>query len=130
MNHLNLIGRLVKNPSITYKNSENPLCVANFVLAVPRRNNKEESDFFACVAFGKNGEFTEKYLKKGMKMAVHGHLRSSKVQNEDGSVAYYVNMVVDEFEFAQSKQESKKMANEENADLVEDYQNYDDFSFR
>ncbi|HEY9574168.1 MAG TPA: single-stranded DNA-binding protein, partial [Lachnospiraceae bacterium] len=81
-------------------------------------------------AFGKNGEFTEKYLKKGMKMAVHGHLRSSKVQNEDGSVAYYVNMVVDEFEFAQSKQESKKMANEENADLVEDYQNYDDFSFR
>ena len=69
------MGRLTKDPEVRYSQSADPVAVANFSLAVNRRFKKQgeqEADFINCVAFGKNGEFVEKYFRKGQMVSVVG----------------------------------------------------------
>ena len=68
MNKVFLQGRLTKDPDVRYAQNENSTCVARYSLAVDRRGKEKEADFINCVAFGKSGEFAEKYLKKGTKI--------------------------------------------------------------
>jgi single-strand DNA-binding protein len=73
LNKVILIGRLTRDPEVRYTQGAEPMAIARYSLAVNRRFKKEgqpEADFLNCVAFGRNGEFAEKFLKKGMQMAV------------------------------------------------------------
>ena len=82
------------------------MAVARFTLAVDRRYKKDgeqSADFITCVAFGKNGEFVEKYLKKGTKIALDGHWQTGSFTNKDGQKVYTNDCVVDSMEFAESK---------------------------
>ena len=75
MNKTILMGRLTKDPEVKYLQDENSTAMARYTLAVDRRyrkDGKEETDFISCVTFGKNAEFAEKYLKKGLKILVSG----------------------------------------------------------
>ena len=74
MNKVILMGRLVRDTETRYSDGEEPLAVARYTLAVNRRFKKEEADFIPCVAFGKTGEFAEKYFKKGQLVAIVGRL--------------------------------------------------------
>ena len=71
MNKVYLIGRPTRDPEVRYSQGENSMAIARYTLAVDRRfnrsNNGEEqtADFIGCVAFGKAGEFAEKYFRKG-----------------------------------------------------------------
>ena len=56
-----------------------------------------------CVAFGKRGEFAEKYLKKGIKIAITGHIQTGNFTNKDGVKVYTTDIIVDSCEFAESK---------------------------
>lgn len=106
MNKVLLIGRLTNDPNVRYTEGDEPLCVARFTLAVNRRTKKEEADFISCVAFGKRGEFVQKYLKKGVKIAVCGSLQSGSYE-KNGTKFYTTDVIVDECEFAESKGTSK-----------------------
>ena len=106
MNKVVLIGRLTKDPDIRYSQGENSMCVARYNLAVNRRYAKEgeqQADFISCVAFGKNAEFAEKYLKKGTKIAITGRIQTGSYTNKDGQKVYTTDVVVEEHEFAESK---------------------------
>lgn len=108
MNKVILIARLTGDPEIRYSQSASPLAIARHSLAVDRRMNRnnpdgQTADFIKCVAFGKNAEFAEKYLKKGTKVAVVGHIQTSSYTNKDGVKVYTTEVVVDEYEFAESK---------------------------
>jgi len=107
MNKVILMGRLTKDPDIRYSQSTEPVCVARYTLAVTRRFKREgepDADFISCVAFGKTGEFVEKYLKKGMQMAVSGRLTVRSWEDQtSGQRRWSTEVVIDEHEFAESK---------------------------
>ena len=109
MNKVILVGRLCDEPEIRYSQGENTTCVARYRLAVNRRFNKDgeqQADFISCVAFGKNGEFAEKYLHKGIKIAVVGRIQTGSYTNKDGNTVYTTDVVVEEQEFCESKSQS------------------------
>ena len=108
MNKVILMGRLTKDPEVRYSNSgDNQLAIARYTLAVDRRfnrNNDENSaDFISCVSFGKTAEFAEKYYRKGTKIAVAGRIQTGSYTNKDGNKVYTTEVVVEEQEFAESK---------------------------
>lgn len=94
-------GRLTKDPAVKYNNDK---AVARFNLAVNRRFSKDgEADFISCVAFGKQGEFVEKYARKGMKFDVVGRIQTGNYKDKDGKTVYTTDVVVEEIEFGESK---------------------------
>lgn len=103
MNNVTLMGRLTKDPKVTYTQGEKSTCVARYTVAVDRRFKKGEADFINCVAFGKQGEFAEKYLKKGTKIAVTGRIQVARYTNKDGVNVYTTDVVIESQEFAESK---------------------------
>ena len=106
MNKVYLIGRLVADPDVRYSQAETPMAIARYRLAVNRRFKREgeqEADFITCVAFGKQGEFAEKYLHKGMKIAVAGRIQTGSYTNQEGQKVYTTDIVVEEHEFCESK---------------------------
>ncbi|MBD5528904.1 MAG: single-stranded DNA-binding protein [Lachnospiraceae bacterium] len=112
MNKVILMGRLTRDPEVRYSQGESPLAIARYTLAVDRRqsrnNNGEEqtADFINCVAFGRTGEFAERYLRKGTKIAVTGRIQTGSYTNKDGVKVYTTEVVVEDHEFAESKNAS------------------------
>ena len=106
MNKAILIGRLARDPDIRYTQGEEQMCIARYTLAVdrPRRQEGQQSaDFISCVAFGKAGEFAEKYLCKGMKIAITGRIQTGSYTKQDGSKIYTTDVVAELQEFCESK---------------------------
>lgn len=104
-----MIGRLTKNPEVRYSAGENATAVAKYTLAVDRkykRDNEPTADFINCIAFGRNGEFAEKYFRQGMKVAISGRIQTGSYTNKDGNKVYTTDVVVEEQEFAESKNAS------------------------
>lgn len=117
MNKVILIGRLVRDPEVRYTQGDTPLAVARYSLAVNREwvkghNNEEQSaDFFSCVAFGRAGEFAERYLRKGIKIAVVGRIQTKSYVNKDGIEVNTVEVIIREQEFVESKNASVNSEN-------------------
>jgi len=103
MNRVVLMGRLTRDPDIRYTQGENSMAVARYTLAVDRRTKEKETDFISCVAFGKNAEFADKYLKQGTKIVICGRLQTGSYTNREGQKVYTTDVVIDEQEFAESK---------------------------
>ena len=110
MNKVILMGRLTREPDVRYTQGENQMCVARYTIAVDRRvsrnannNGEPTADFIGCVAFGRQGEFAEKYLHKGMKIAVEGRIQTGSYTNKDGQKVYTTDIVVENHEFCESK---------------------------
>lgn len=104
------MGRLTADPEIRYTQSGTPLAVARYTLAVNRRfkrQGEQEADFIGCVAFGKGGEFAEKYLKKGMQISVVGHLQVRNWGDNDGKRHWVTEVVIDEQYFAEGKKDAQ-----------------------
>ena len=102
MNKAILMGRLVRDPEVR----SGEMTVARYTLAVDRRFKREgepSADFINCVAFGKSGEFAEKYLKKGTKVAVVGRIQTGSYTNKEGQKVFTTDVIVEEQEFAESK---------------------------
>ena len=109
MNKVILIGRLTKDPDVRYSQGEKPMAIASYSLAVDRmykRDGEPSADFINCKAFGKQGEFVEKYLRKGMKIAITGHIQTGSYTNRDGNKVYTTDVVVEQHEFCESRAES------------------------
>ncbi len=109
MNKVILMGRLTRDPEVRYSQGESSTAVARFTLAVDRRfarkdnGNEQSADFINCVAFGKTGEFVEKYFRQGSKAVVCGRIQTGSYTNKDGQKVYTTDVVVEEVEFAESK---------------------------
>ena len=107
MNKVILMGRLTRDPEIRYSTGSNSMCVAKFTLAVTRESFKEgqqSADFINCSAFGKFGEFAEKYLFKGSKVLVEGKWQTGSYEKE-GKKIYTNECTCKSIEFAESKKE-------------------------
>ena len=106
MNKVILMGRLTKDPEVRYTQSGEPMAIARYTLAVNKRFKKQgeaDADFIPCVAFGKQGEFAEKYLAKGRQIAVVGRLQVRNWEDNEGKKRTTTEVVVEEHYFAESK---------------------------
>lgn len=115
MNKCVLMGRLTRDPEVRYTQGDNAAAVARFSLAVDRRFKKDgdqTADFINCVAFGKTGEFIEKYGHKGTKFVVEGRIQTGSYTNKDGQKVYTTDVVVEQVEFAESNSLKKRMVRE------------------
>ena len=111
MNKVILMGRLTRDPEVRYSQGESPLAIARFSLAVDRRQGRnsqdgQTADFINCVAFGRQGEFAEKYLRKGTKIALTGRIQTGSYTNKDGVKVYTTDIVAEDFEFCESRNAS------------------------
>lgn len=107
MNKTILMGRLTRDPEVRYTQGDNTSAVARFTLAVDRRfkrdGDQQTADFISCVAFGKTGEFIERYCHQGTKLVVEGRIQTGSYTNKDGQKVYTTDVVVEQVEFAESK---------------------------
>lgn len=113
MNSVVLMGRLTRDPETRY--SQGGTGVSRYTLAVDRRYKRDgepTADFINCVAFGKGAEFAEKYLKKGTRLCVNGHIQTGSYVNKDGNKVYTTEVVVDGHEFAESKGKTEQKEDE------------------
>ncbi|MBR1691527.1 MAG: single-stranded DNA-binding protein [Lachnospiraceae bacterium] len=112
MNKVILMGRLTRDPEVRYSQGESPLAIARYSLAVDRRGRSSQdgqtADFINCVAFGRAGEFAEKYFRKGIKIAITGRIQTGSYTNKDGVKVYTTEVVVEDQEFAESKASSEQ----------------------
>lgn len=107
MNKVILIGRLTSDPEVRY--TQNDTAIARYTLAVDRmfkRDGEPQADFIRCVAFGKPAEFAERYLCKGVKIAVTGRIQTGSYTNRDGQKVYTTDVVAESQEFCEKKAES------------------------
>ena len=107
MNKVILMGRLTRDPEVRYSQGEQATAIARYTVAVDRRfrrdSDSQSADFIGCVAFGRQAEFAEKYLRKGIKIALTGRIQTGSYTNRDGQKVYTTDVVVEEQEFAESK---------------------------
>lgn len=111
MNNVTLIGRLTRDPEVRMTTSNT--AVGRYTLAVDRRFKKEgepTADFIPCITFGKAAEFAEKYLSKGMKIAVTGRIQTGSYTNREGQKIYTTDIVVETQEFVENKNDSNRQA--------------------
>lgn len=108
MNKVVLCGRLTRDPDVRWSQGQDQKCTARYTLAVDRRTARREegqqtADFIPCVAFGRAAEFAEKYLRQGTKIIVSGRIQTGSYTNRDGQKVYTTDVIIDEQEFAESK---------------------------
>ena len=106
MNKVILMGRLTRDPDVRYSSGDGSTAVARYTLAVDRRFHRDgdaTADFIGCVAFGRQAEFAEKYLRQGTKIAITGRIQTGSYTNREGQKVYTTDVVVEEQEFAESK---------------------------
>lgn len=114
MNKVILMGRLTRDPEVRYTAGENQMAIARYTLAIDRRFKREgeaEADFIPCVVFGKSAEFAEKYFRQGLRITISGRIQTGSYTNRDGNKVYTTEVVVEEQEFAESKNASQGNTN-------------------
>ena len=110
------MGRLTRDPDIRYSQGENAMAIARYTLAVDRRGRKDGSseqtaDFISCVSFGKIAEFAERYLRQGTKIVAEGRIQTGSYTKKDGQKVYTTDVVVENCEFAESKNSASDAGN-------------------
>ena len=110
MNKVILMGRLTRDAEVRYSQGENSTAIARFSLAVDRRfrrdGDEQTADFINCVAFGRTAEFLERFGRKGTKFVLEGRIQTGSYTNREGQKVYTTDVVVEEQEFAESKNAS------------------------
>lgn len=129
MNKVIIIGRVVRDAEIRYSQGASSTCIARYTLAVDRKFKQEgqpTADFIKCIAFGKLGEFAEKYLHKGIKIAVTGRIQTGSYKNKDGNTVYTTDVVVEEQEFCESKSSNQSQGNDRPQTSSDDFMSIPD----
>ncbi len=112
MNKVILMGRLTRDPEVRYSQGERAMAIARYTLAVDRRGRRSQddgaqtADFSQCVAGERAGEFAETYFHQGTKVLVTGRIQTGSYTNRDGQKVYTTDVIVEDQEFAESKNAS------------------------
>ena len=106
LNHIDLMGRLTRDPELRYTGSNVP--VASFRIAVDRdfgrsENGERQTDFIDVVAWRQTGEFVSKYFTKGSMAVVSGRLQMRDWTDRDGNKRTSAEVVADNVYFGDSK---------------------------
>ena len=113
MNKTNLIGRLTKEPNITYATTEyGQMAIARFTLAVDRPKKRDVTDYISCKALGVVAEVIEKYVRKGYRVGVSGHIETGSYQNKDGNTVYTTEVMIEDIDLLEPKHDDQPATND------------------
>ena len=109
MNHVTLMGRLTRDPELTYNNNTGN-AMARFAIAVDKqlsRDKKQEmesknqptADFINIICWGKLAENVNQYTAKGKRVLVEGRIQTGSYEAQDGSRRYTIDIVASSVEF-------------------------------
>lgn len=115
MNRVILLGRMVRNPELKYTQAAEPIAVCRFTVAVNRPNAKDgdvTADFINCIAFRKRAENINRYFCKGSRIGIQGRLQVSSYTDQQGNKKYSTDVIVDDFEFIDTKAENEARSSE------------------
>ena len=102
-------GRVTKDAEAKYTGGDKPMCIASYTIAVQREYpHQDEADFIKCKAFGRSGEFADKYFKKGTKVNIVGSYHTGSYTNSRGEKVYTTEVLIEKHEFAESKGSSQQ----------------------
>lgn len=122
MNKVIIMGRLTRDPEVRYSGQDGQMAIARYTVAVDRRFKRDgepTADFIPCVAFGKSAEFAERYFHQGIKVVIEGRIQTGSYTNKEGQKVYTTDVVVENSEFAESKNASAQNAGEFSAPKME-----------
>lgn len=119
MNKVILMGRLTRDPELSYSSNGEQTAYARFSLAVNRRAKDEQADFINITAFGKTAEFVSKYFTKGQMMAITGRLQVNNYEDKDGNKRTSTSVLADEVFFTGGKSENSVTNTTD--DVIQDY---------
>ncbi|MHB9943648.1 single-stranded DNA-binding protein [Clostridium sporogenes] len=131
MNKIQLVGRLTKDPELTFAPGTGT-AVTKFTLAVNRpqfdKSKPQEADFIPCVCFGKRAEAIADYVQKGHRFGLSGRLQINKYVDKEGNNRWSTDVVVEDFEFLQDKgsRVNESQSNESSVDYENDLTPVDD----
>ena len=118
MNKVFLVGRLTRDPELRYGANNN--AVMRTAIAVDRtfanQNGEREADFINITAFGNRAETMKKYLTKGSQIAVSGRIQTGSYDDKDGKRVYTTDVIIDEFQFLDSRNSRNVEGTESNND--------------
>ncbi|GKX32322.1 single-stranded DNA-binding protein 3 [Vallitalea longa] len=121
MNKVILVGRLTKEPEVRYSKSQKPIAIARYTLAVNRKYKREgqpDADFINIVSIGKEGQFVEKYFKKGQQVSIVGRLQIRTYDDSNGNRKWISEVISEEVDFAESKSSYEKRNKEKASSSV------------
>lgn len=116
MNNVTLTGRLTRKAEVRYGGQDNSTAIARFTLAV---DDRQDTDFIACKALGKLGEWVEKWTDKGTKIELTGKIKTGSY-DKDGTKVYYQEVLATQLSFGESKAEAQSRANGSGAQQQQD----------
>lgn len=127
MNKVIEIGRNVKD--IELRQTSSGTSAVEFSIAVKRAfknaNGEYDSDFFNCVAFGKSAETISRYVKKGDMIGIEGRLQTRSYTNKEGRKINVTEIIVENFEFLQSKKQEEPKQTEAVFEEIDPFNNND-----
>ena len=110
MNTIVLMGRLARDPETKLASTQKGQTKVSRFLLVVKRNRTSKAFVVMITAYGNNAEFVEKYLEKGIKIALSGELVISQIKDEQtGTASYYTEVIMDDVEFAEAKTKKKNL---------------------
>lgn len=126
MNKFIGIGRLTRDPEVSV--SQSGTKVARYSLALDRgkdSSGENKADFINCITFNNTAEFVERYLSKGMKIAIEGRIRTGSYQDKEGRTIYTTDIVIDRHEFCDYK--ATESGKQSKNSVTNNNQQYNDF---
>lgn len=109
MNVCTLVGRLCKEPELSYTPNGKAVCKFSLAVDNPFRKDsdgKRTADFFNVVIWGDRAENASKWLLKGKRAAVSGRIEVRQYQDKDGNKRTAVDLVANDWEPLNDKQDS------------------------
>lgn len=111
LNRVQLIGRLGKDPESKYTPTGKR--VTHFSIAVSQRwkangETKEYTEWVNVEAWGRLGEVSQEYLKKGSLVYVEGRLKTEKYEDK-GENRYFTKVVAVTLQFLDKKPTDEPM---------------------
>lgn len=117
MNNVVLIGRLTKDPELSYTpNNQTPVCRFTVAVDRPRRNGEDMgADFIRITVWGKQAENCDRYIAKGRQVGVSGRIQTGSYKNKEGITVYTTEIVADRVEFLGGGNQSNAPVNNESS---------------
>ena len=103
LNQITIQGRLTKEPEL--RTTDSGKFVTTFTLACDREFNRDETDFFKCIAWQSTGEFVSKHFHKGQLVLINGRLQNRKWQDRDGNNRTASEIICTSVYFCESKKD-------------------------
>ena len=125
MNNVVLIGRLTRDPELSYTpNTQTAACRLTLAVDRPKKQGEDAgADFIRITVWGKQAETCDRYLAKGRQVAVMGRIHTGSYKNRAGETVYTTEVVAERVEFIGSASENSRSdgRNQQNGRTAQPY---------